>query len=368
MSRRGRGEGTLRKRPDGRWEGRYWVEEYPGWKRKAVYGATRQEAQERLREAIAANDGGLRPSRETIASYLTAWLDGARLTTRRRTYQSYAQMVRDHIVPHLGRTRLDRLQPQQVRQLYARLVEQGLSAKTVRNIHTCLHVALEQAVSDRVLASNPAHAVQPPRVPRAEMEHLTEDQTRRVLDAAAGDPYEALWVLAITTGMREGELAGLRWQAVDLDRARLQVVAEVEGRTRAEARIAEVKTRRSRRQVELGTAAVSALHRHREHQVAAGILPTGFVFTCPDGRHLMGYQIYDRWTRLRARAGVPDIPFHSLRHTAATLLLIQGVHPKVVSEMLGHANVSITLDRYSHVVPTLHREAARAMDSLLGPR
>lgn len=284
---------------------------------------------------------------------------------RTRTHQSYQQLVRDHLIPRLGRVRLDRLQPQQVRQLYARLIDSGLSPKTVRNVHQCLHRALEQAVTDRVLTTNPAHAVRPPRAPRHEMEALTPEQARQVLEVAREDPLEALWVVAITTGMREGELLALRWQEVHLDQGRLSVVAALEGRRVAEARVAEVKTSRSRRQVELSEAAVAALRRHREQQVAAGILPTGFVFCRADGTHMMGHQVYERWVRLARRAGVPAMPFHSLRHTAATLLLTQGVHPKLVSEMLGHANVG-TLDRYSHVIPTMHREAARAMDALLG--
>lgn len=365
MSRRG--EGSIRQKPNGSWEARYTAWEHGVYQRRSVSGKTRQEAAQRLRAALEARDRGIvaTPARETLSAYLTAWLEGSRLSVRRRTHKSYTQIVRDYIAPNLGRIRLDRLQPQQIRQLYARLTDQDLSSKTVRNVHQCLHRALEQAVSDRVLASNPAHAVKPPRVERGEMMYLTPEQARQVLDEARSDVFEALWVVALTTGLRQGELLALRWPQVDLDRGRVQVVAALEGQTRAEARLAEVKTRRSRRQVELGAAAVEALGLHRAKQVEAGILPTGFVFARADGTHMMGYQVYDRWTRLRARAGVPDMPFHSLRHTAATLLLIRGVHPKVVSEMLGHASVAITLDRYSHVIPTMHREAARVMDELL---
>ncbi len=363
MSRRGNGEGTIGKRSDGRWEARYVDQD---GRRRSLFTRTRQEAQERLREALRARDRGITPTHGTVGAYLRAWLEGTRLTVRQRTHQGYEQLVRDHLIPGLGRVRLERLQPQQVAELYARLSEAGLSAKTVRNVHQCLHRALEQAVSYRVLASNPAHGVQPPRVERAEMQALSPEEARRVLEVAREDPLEALWVLAITAGLRQGELRALRWPDVDLAAARLQVVASMEGRRVSEARPAEPKTRRSRRAVELTAAAVRALGRHRDAQLVAGVIPTAYVFTREDGRPMSGQQLYDRWLRLAQRAGVPVVRFHDLRHTAATLMLGRGVHPKLVSEMLGHSTIAITLDLYSHVTPAMHREAARAMDELLG--
>jgi integrase len=188
---------------------------------------------------------------------------------------------------------------------------------------------------------------------------LSPEQARHVLALAEDDPLEALWRLAITCGLRQGELLALRWSDVDLDRGTLSVVATLEQWRDGVPVIAEPKTARSRRQVELGEAAVEALRRHRQRN--PGI---GFVFTRPDGRPLSRPMVGGAWRSHRLRA-VPAVRFHDLRHTAATLMLSRGVHPKIVSEMLGHSTVAITLDLYSHVTPTMQREAASVMNDLL---
>jgi integrase len=240
------------------------------------------------------------------------------------------------------------------------LLAAGLSAKTVANVHGVLHRALEQAFRWRLVPANIADLVDPPRVARRQMHALSPEQARHVLAVAEGDPLEPLYRLAITAGLRLGELLALRWPDVDLEQRTLSVVATLEQRHGHEPIVAEPKTSRSRRQLVLGDAVVNALRAHRLSQ--PGI---GFVFTRGDGRPLSRSIVDKAWTRLNARASVPRVRFHDLRHTSATLLLGRGVHPKIVSEMLGHATVAITLDLYSHVTPTMQREAAVAMDELL---
>jgi integrase len=205
------------------------------------------------------------------------------------------------------------------------------------------------------------------------MSALTAAQARAVLAVATEDELAALWTAMLTTGLRQGELLALRWRDVDLDAGRLAVVANsvrvtkrtraLLGLTTAEPLRGDPKTARGRRVVELPAIAVEALRRHR--QAASVISVGGHVFTRPDGRILSVPTVWSRWRRLLERAGVPIVRPHDARHTVATLLLGSGVHPKLVSEMLGHASVGITLDVYSHTTAAMHRQAAHVLDRLL---
>lgn len=364
MSKHSNGEGSVRSKPraDGRWEARYTVEIDGAWKRRSVFGRTKAEAAQKLRAALSARDAGnpLPSAKETVGPFLEAWLAATKTNVRPRTFASYSQIVRDHLLPALRSTPLTRLQPVQLQRLYAQLLEQGKSPKTVANIHRVMHRALNQAQRWRLVVSNIADLVDPPRQRRPEMKALSPEQARLVLNAARGDDLEALWTVALTTGLRQGELLALRWPDVDLERGSLRVVASLIRIVGQEPQLAEPKSRRSRRQVELSIGAVDALRRHR-----AKAPSIGFVFARPDGRPLSITTTWKRWRRVLDRAQVPAMPFHSARHSAATLLLSRGVHPKIVSEMLGHSTVAITLDVYSHVTPVMHREAARVMDDLL---
>jgi len=364
MTKAGNGEGSIRSKPraDGRWEGRYHVEVGGVWKRRSVFGRTKAEAAKKLRDALSARDAGAHPApaKETVSTFLDTWLEGTRSSLRPRTYVSYSQIVRDHLKPTLGRIPLARLQPHQVQQLYSHLISSGRAPKTVRNVHVTLHRALAQAQRWRLVPTNVADLIDPPRLSRREMKALSPEQARQVLDVARDDDLAALWTVALTTGLRQGELLALRWPDVDLDRRSLRVVASLIRVVGQAPQLVEPKSRRSRRQVELSRAAVDALRKHRAKDPSIG-----FVFARPDGRPLSVTTTWKRWRALLERAEVPPMAFHGARHTAATLLLSRGVHPKIVSEMLGHSTVAITLDVYSHVTPAMHREAANVMDHLL---
>ncbi len=375
MSKHANGEGSLRPKPrtDGRWEARYTAEIDGAWKRRSVFGRTKAEAAQKLRAALTARDAGMLPAvgKQSTAQYLETWLEGVQANVRPRTFRAYSQIVRDHLMPALRSTPLTKVAPQQLQRLYAQLLELGKSPKTVRNVHGVMHRALDQAHRWRLVTSNVADLVDPPRQSRSEMKALTAEQARQVIDAGRGDAFEALWILALTAGLRQGEVLALKWPDVDLERGSLRVVASLVRILGQESILAEPKSRRSRRQVELASAAVVALRQHKAMAIKSALAAgrpydkDGFVFPRNDGRPESGTRIWKRWRRLLLQAGVPHMPFHSARHSAASLLLGRGVHPKLVSEMLGHSTVAITLDVYSHVTPAMHREAAQIMDEIL---
>jgi integrase len=372
VSRRARGEGQIRRRADGRWEGRFTT---PDGHRRSVFGRTKDEVAKQLREATSARDHGtlVAPGNETMHTYLGTWLTGVLPSLRPMTFQSYESVIRTQLDPRLGRIRLTALRPHHVQAMHSAMLAEGLSPKYVRNIHGVLHRALDRAVQWRQLATNPADAIDLPPKRTREMTALDSDQARAVLDSIADDPLCALWALMLVAGLRQGELLALRWRDVDLDAGRLAVTGssvrltkrarDLLGVTDSEPLRGEPKTRRSRRVVELPSLAVDALRRHRD--AAKVVTVDGRVFTTPDGRVLRVPTVYNRWHGVLERAGVPLVRPHDARHTTATLMLAQGVHPKLVSEMLGHATVAITLDLYSHATPTMHREAANTLDALL---
>ena len=356
---RARGEGSIRQRADGRWEGRYWTHD---GHRRSVFGKTRTEASGKLRAALQKVERGIDPvpASGLLEAYLPAWLEAVRPSLKPQTASSYARIVRLHLIPHLGRTRMDRLTPLQIQQLYARLLVAGLSAKTVRNVHGVLHRALERAVDWGQLPSNVADLVDLPRLPDREMEVFDKGEVLAIISATQGDPLEVLYLLALTIGLREGELLALRWRDIHLPARRLSVTGSIERETR---RRADPKSRASRRTVQLSSRLVEALCRHRDAQ--GPVLPSAWVFPAPDGRPMSEPALWHRWRRVTEMAGVRPLRFHDCRHTAATHMLARGVDVKTVSAILGHAKPSVTLNIYAHFVQEMQDRAVAAVDDLL---
>lgn len=371
MARRGRNEGTIFKRNDGRWVAMMSLE---GGTRKSFYGKTRQDVQRKLAEALRDRDKGLpiiRDERENLSQYIPTWLALIKPTVRPGTWQRYEELCRLHVLPILGATPLARLTVQHLNGLYAAKLADGLSPRTVRYIHATIHKALHDAQAMSLVQRNVATLATAPRPRRSEMQTFTPEQVRRFLENTQGDRLEALYVLAVTCGMRLGELLALRWSDLDLENGYVMVQRTVRF-TKDTWNFTEPKTAHGRRKIILTTVACEALRRHRAHQASARLAlgpiwtNTELVFTDEVGQPLRGITVYrDRFMPLCKRAGVPTIRFHDLRHTAATLLLLQGVNAKVVSEMLGHASVTITLSLYAHVLPDMQKDAAAALDRLL---
>jgi integrase len=369
--RRGNNEGSLTKRPDGRWEARITLAD---GKRKSYYGKTRQEAAKRLAAAVRDQNVGLPivGEKQNLAQYLTYWLEVVRPTIKPRTYRLYEMFVRVHIAPGLGTTALARLSPQHIQAFYAGRLETGLSSTSVRHIHDVLHRALDAALKLGLVQRNVTELIDPPRMRHHEMTVLTPEQVRAFLAAAKRDRYYALYVLALTTGMRQGELLALKWRDVDLESAKLNVRATLQPVKGQGFVLSAPKTKRSRRTIALTSTAVEALRDHQRQQeierekLGAAWAHHDLVFPNTVGRPFDGIHLLQRNFRpLLERAGLPRIRFHDLRHTTATLLLGRGINPKIVSEMLGHAQVAITLDIYSHVMPHMQEQAVAAMDALL---
>ena len=357
--RRGNGEGSVYRRGDGRVVGE-WVD--ANGKRRYISGETKTAVQRRLRELLADRDKGIAYDSEnlTVGDYLDRWLDSMKGSVRPRTWQRSEEVVRLHLKPTIGHHGLEKLNALQVQAVYSQKLEKGLSRRIVEIVHATLHKALKQAVRWLLVPRNVAEAATPPRQTRSEIAPLSREQARILLEAARGDRLEAFWVLAVTTGMRNGEMLALHWQDVDLDAGTVRVK-----RTVWAGKVSAPKTRAGNRTIRLSKLAVAALKEHR--LTTAKRQTSEWVFPSRAGTPLSVHNVYRRmWKPLLLRAGLPPTTrMHDLRHTCATLLLSRGVPVKVVSEMLGHASVSITLDTYSHVLPDMQESAARVMDEAL---
>jgi integrase len=374
MARRGNGEGSITRRKDGLYMARYWVETPKGPKRRTLYGKTREGARDKMARALADRVDGLVFDDEnaTVGEYLDSWLKGSvRGSVRQSTLDRYEIAVRVHIKPALGRLKLRKLTPAHLAGFYQDRLAAGFAPASVNKLHVTLHKALDQAVRWRMVPRNVAEAVNAPRPAPPEMRTLSGAETRGLLEAARGDRLEALYVLAVHTGMRQGELLALKWRDIDLENTKIGVRRTI---TMSEGRISlgEVKTKKSRRTIRLNQAAVRALRGHLARQIghveSLGDLyrDHGLVFASEVGTPMNPTNLRRRsFAALLKRANLPRIRFHDLRHTCATLLLGRNVHPKYVQELLGHANIAITLDTYSHVLPGMGEHAAKAMEDTL---
>lgn len=374
MSRRGNGEGSIyRRAADGRWVAAI---TWPTGRRQKWYAKSRTEAAAKLAEAVRAQgiDKSGAGMRMRTDAFLAQWLEATKPSLRFRGWQRYEELVRLHILPALGHIPLARLGPADLQRCYAMATTKRSSPRTVLQIHRVIHTALVQALRWELVVRNVSELVDPSRTEKYEPQTLEADQVRRLFAAAAGSRFEALWVLAATTGMRQGQLLALRWRDIDLAKGALAVTGNLQRLPGEGLTILEAKTARSRHQVLIGPLAVATLQAHRDRQAAARLRAADtwedrdLVFATAIGRPVDAHEVRPIFYRLLAATGLPRVRFHDLRHPAATLLLGEGIHPKIVSEMLGHSTVAITLDTYSHVTAAMHRSAADTLDALLRPQ
>jgi integrase len=369
---RGHGEGSIYQRKDGRWAASISLE---GRKRKTFYGETRKEVAEKLNTALQEQKQGTLAmgSRQMLKTFLEQWLEDVhKPTIRISTLYRYRGILDNHILPELGHIQLQRLTAQQVQALYAKKRREGLAPSSIVKIHQILHMALDSAVHWRLVSRNVCDDVSPPSREKHEIQPLTKEQAQKLLQVARGHRLEALLPLALATGMRRGEMLGLRWSDIDLVRGSLQVRRSMNRVGKSGVVESSPKTAKSRRSIVLPRFVIEVLKQHRIRQAEAR-LKAGerwedhdWVFCNIYGRFLEPVIVHRLFKALLKEAGLPQIRFHDLRHSAATFLLSMGVHPKVVQELLGHSQISITMDTYSHVLPSMQRDAMDKMDDWFG--
>jgi integrase len=375
---RGNGVGTVypRKNKDGKvtcYRGSYFA---PDGKRRYVSAKRKGDAERALREAMTDADRGLvfDATKQSVSEYMTRWLeDFAKANLASRTYHNYKLQIREHIVPAFGKMKLSKLDTPNIQAFYTAKLQDGLKPASIRYIHAVLRCALEKAVDLRLITRNPAANARPPKIKQEEITPLDVEQARDLLKAAKGDRFECLYVLSLMCGLRMGESLGLRWPDVDLEAGNLRIHRQLQRIREGGGLVFSEPKNASRRTIDLPQRAIEALISHRkrqlEQQLRAGAKwqDDDLVFTTTIGTAVDAQNVVNRHFKpMLRRAGLPDIRWHDLRHTCATLLLSRGTHPTYVQKLLGHASVQLTLDRYSHWMPSMGKHTASAMEEALG--
>ncbi|MCH8109544.1 MAG: site-specific integrase [Chloroflexi bacterium] len=374
--RRAKGAGSIRQRGKGSWQIRYDGPPDANGKitklSEAVRGS-RRDAEKALRDRLGVVEDGsyVAKNKETTAEFLWRWIDTyAATNTSLRTQQGYKVNVR-RVIAHIGAIPLQQLRPQHIQKMYADLVGRGLSAQTVNHTHRTLSEALGHGVQWGVLTRNVSSATSAPKPKRQQQQMWDVKTINRFLAVSQDNKYRDFYHLDILTGLRRSELAGLQWEYVDLPNAQLSVantLQRIDGHGLVEG---QPKTFLSRRLIAVSPRAVALLrsiHRNQlEQRLAVGPLwqDTGYVFTQANGSRIDPDKATRDFTRIVSKNGLPYLTLQGLRHAHATLLLAAGVHPKIVSERLGHSNIGITMDIYSHVMPGMQEAAAQSIDDTL---
>ncbi len=349
-------------------------------KSSTIHGTKKDAERELTRLIHELETGGYcEPTRLLVSEYLERWLaDYAKPKVSAKTFERYESICRQHLIPALGHHKLVKLQPWHIQKAYADALlggrkdgkEGGLSRLTVLHHHRVLKCALHQAVQLRLLYYSPTDRVQPPRAEPHEMRALDEEQTARLLQMTRNTELYVPILLAVSTGLRRGELLALRWQDVSLADGTLTVRQATEQTREFGIGFKQPKSVKGRRKVPLPSVLVEALKKYhtdqtRHRMATAGYVDNDLVFAGPKGAVWNPRTFSSSFFRLVKKAGLPGVRFHDLRHSHASQLLLHGIHPKVVSERLGHSTVGITLDTYSHVLPGLQEEAAECVDAAL---
>jgi integrase len=363
-------KGHIRKRSGNAYELTYELPRDANGKRrqghKTVHGS-KKEAEASLRAILTSLDTGnyITPTQETVGVFLGRWLNTYAATrTTVRTQMAYRSIIRAYLSPTLGSTALAALKPEHIQGVYSALLARDLSPQTVLHAHRVLHRALASAVKEGSISRNVCDSVDAPKAPKREMSTLDVDGIQRLFEAAEDSPCRDAFYVALYTGVRRSELLALQWNNIDLVNNRLSVVAGLHFITGKGLVLLPTKTKRSRRAVTFTQEVTDVFRAIQGAQLVSKAelgeiwQDTGFVFTKPDGTPMDPARVTRAFAAVMKKAGISGVRLHDLRHTHASLMLIAGVHAKVVSERMGHANIGITMDTYSHVLPGLQEDAA----------
>ena len=375
--KRANGEGSIRKRKDGRWEGRYTAGHDPATGKqifKSVLGKTQAEVKEKLKKALveAGQIDFTKSGKYTVGTWMDEWFENvAKIKVRPSSHQTYRGYIDNHIKPSIGNIPLEKLTTMDLQKLYRTLLTKGrvarieaenqpsgLSAKTVRNINQVISSALDLAVAQKIIPSNPTDACELPKVEHREMQTIPEEQLQAFLAEAKATGVYEMYYIELATGLRRGELLGLKWQDIDWKNGIIKVRRQI---ARVDGQIVEapLKTKNSYRTVTISPQAIEVLKQQRAKT------HDQYVFPSPNGGPISPDSVNNMLKRVLARAGIPKVRFHDLRHTFATIALQNGVDIKTVSGMLGHFSAGFTLDTYAHVTTAAQKEAAQTMGNVL---
>jgi len=375
--RRSNGEGNIRKRKDGRWEGRYTAGINPENGKqifKNVLGKTQAEVKEKLKKALTDSQklDLAKQGKYTVGTWMDAWFENvAKIKVRPSSHQTYRGYIDNHIKPNIGNIPLENLTTMELQKLYRKLLTsgrverieakkqpKGLSAKTVRNINQVISSAMDLAVAQKIILENPTNACSLPRVEHKEMQTISAEQLQSFLEEAKRSGVYEMYYIELSTGLRRGELLGLKWEDVDMKQGIIRVRRQV---SRIDGKIVEapLKTKNSYRAVTISPQAIEVLKAQKEKT------NDEYVFPSPNGGPISPDSVNNMLHRVLDRAGIPRVRFHDMRHTFATLALQNGVDIKTVSGMLGHFSAGFTLDTYAHVTTAAQKEAAQTMGNVL---
>lgn len=374
MRRRGNGEGTIRKRPDGRWEARFPRYNEGKTTYKSVYGKTRREVHARMKEAERLAARGLAAS-DTFAAHVADWLTEVKEQRETNTHRMYSGLMKNHILPGLGAIKLEKLTPTIIRRWLAELKRGTLSLSTLATIRTVLVIALEHAVRHELLERNPARLVSAPAVPRREYTTLTPDEARTLIRAIRGHRFEAAYLLALLLGLRRGEIFGLSWAGIDLDTKTLRVSQQLQREPAIGPVLKRTKTVGSVRTLPIPDLLIPVLAARKEWEridrTLAGAAWKGewdderLVFRSRVGSPAIPDTAIKQFKQVLGGLGLPAQRLHDLRHNCASLLFAQGIPARLVMEILGHSNISITMNTYTHPQLLMAREATQGLENYL---
>ena len=378
--KRANGEGNIRKRKDGRWEGRYTAGHDPVTGKqiiKNVLGKTQAEVKEKLKKALveAGQVDFVKSGKYTVGTWMDEWFENvAKIKVRPSSHQTYKGYIDNHIKPNIGNIPLEKLTTMDLQKFYRKLLTKGrverieskeqpkgLSAKTVRNINQVISSAMDLAVAQKIILVNPTNACELPKVEHQEMQTIPAEQLQAFLDEARATGVYEMYYIELATGLRRGELLGLKWQDIDWKNGIIKVRRQV---ARVDGQIVEapLKTKNSYRAVTISPQAIEVL---KQQKTKTKELKDPYIFPSPNGGPISPDSVNNMLKRVLERAGIPKVRFHDLRHTFATIALQNGVDIKTVSGMLGHFSAGFTLDTYAHVTTAAQKEAAQTMGNVL---